>query len=376
MIQSDFPALSNKRYFNYGGQGTLPQCAIDAIAGAYKYVQEVGPFSNAIFHWMYDEIGATRRALNEELGGEPDCWAITASVTEGCNIVMWGLDWHEGDRILLTDSEHNGVVGAAENLAKRHKLSLDYFAVAEKTEAEILDALRAAMTPRTKLVVFSHVLWNTGQVLPIEAMVDIVERFGAQALVDGAQSAGVIAMDLSKTDIDYYAITGHKWLCGPEGVGALYIRQDRLTQLHPTFVGWRTDMTAHGGRVDGSRFEVATTALPLLAGFRSALTFHRDKGGTPEEREQLIRQRSERLRRKLSAIAPNPRLITHADEGSGLTSFAVEGKKHSSIVHDLEAKHYLLRTIPTPDAIRASTHYFTSEADVDALVDAIADLLS
>ena len=373
MIQSDFPALANKRYFNYGGQGTMPQCAIDAIADAYKFVQEVGPFSSAIFRWMYDELAATRRALNVELGGEPDCWALTASVTEGCNIVMWGLDWHEGDHILLTDSEHNGVVAAAENLAKRLKLNLDYFAVAEKSEAEILEALRAAMTPRTKLVCFSHVLWNTGQVLPIAAMVDIVERFGAQVLVDGAQSAGVIAMDLSKTDIDYYAITGHKWLCGPEGVGALYIRQDRLSELHPTFVGWRTDMTKRGDRIDGSRFEVATTALPLLAGFRRALTFHRETGGAPEDREQLMMQRALSLRNKLNGIA-GLRCITNVESASGLTSFAIEGKKHSDIVHDLELQHLLVRTIPTPDAIRASTHYFTTEADVDALAVAIGKL--
>jgi L-cysteine/cystine lyase len=369
MNPSIFPALANKRYFNYGGQGTMPQSALDAVANAYKLVQEKGPFSAAIFHWTLDELASTRRAIDAELGGGANCWALTSNVTEGCNMVMWGLDWQSGDHILLTDSEHNGVVAAAENLAKRQQLQVDYFAVAEKSDDEILDALRKAMTPRTKLVAYSHVLWNTGQLLPVREMVDIIAKAGAQSLVDGAQSAGVVSIDLSKTTIDYYCITGHKWMCGPEGVGALYIRSDRLTELHPTFVGWRTDMTAPPGGVDGSRFEVATTAIPLLAGFRSALAEHQSFG-VSQAREEVILKKVRRLRDGLQSV-PNMRIIAAQDVRSGLTSFAIEGAKHSKLVADLEADNFMVRTIPTPDCIRASIHYFTSDEDIDALVQRI-----
>lgn len=373
MSRREYPALANKRYFNFGGQGTLAQCALDAIVDAYKFVQEKGPFSSAMYHWMCDELAATRRSLNEELGGRPDCWAITSNVTEGCNIVMWGLEWQPGDHILLTDSEHSGVVAAVENLARRQKLQVNYFAVAEKTNEQILAGLRSAITLRTKLVVYSHVLWNTGQLLPVKEMVDLVERFGAQSLVDGAQSAGAIAMDLAKTDIDYYCITGHKWMCGPEGVGALYVRRDRLSELQPTFVGWRTNMTAAAGVVDGSRFEVATTALPLLAGFRSALAFHR-RFGNPEEREQVLLRKVSFLRHRLRELR-GVRLVADHDVSSGLTSFIVDGAKHGKLVSELEKDGFMLRTIPTPDCIRASVHYFTSTEDIEALAERLRALV-
>src|SRR4051794_32868497 len=87
------PALHNKSYFNYGGQGTMPQPVMDAVFSAYQFVQTRGPFSTAIFSWIVDELTSTRKRLATELGGTPECYVLTQNVSEGCNIVVWGMDW-------------------------------------------------------------------------------------------------------------------------------------------------------------------------------------------------------------------------------------------------------------------------------------------
>ncbi len=367
------PALSNKSYFNFGGQGTMPQSTLDAIMDSYKHVQAIGPFSMPMFKWISEELQRTRKALASELGGKPQSWALTGNVTEGCNIVMWGMDWQPGDRMLLTDSEHGGVISAAENIARRLGVVLDYFAVAEKSDEEILTGLENSLNERTKLVVFSHVLWNTGQVLPMEAMAERIAAHGAQSLVDGAQSAGAMPLDLGKSKVDYYAITGHKWICGPDGLGALYLREDRLSELKPTFVGWRLDLTAEGGQADGSRFEVATAPFPLLAGLRNSIQFHQ-RMATAEQRAHLICQNARLLRSKLEAL-PNVQCVGSEPPMSGLVSFAVTGGKHAKIVADLEGLGFIVRTIPSPDSIRASVHYYTTEDEIFKLVAALNSLL-
>jgi L-cysteine/cystine lyase len=365
-LRAEIPALANKRYFNYGGQGTMPQVAMDAVAEAYRFVQQKGPFSTAMFKWIIDELVSTRRLLAEEYGGEPDCWALTSNVTEACNIVLWGMDWQPGERLLLSDSEHVGIIGAAENIARRLKVQLDYFAVAGKSPEEILSALQSALTPQTKLVLFSHVLWNTGQNLPVADMCAMIADHGAQSLVDGAQSAGAIALDVVKTNADYYSLTGHKWICGPEGTGALYVRKDRLATLQPTYTGWRMDMTGKPGegRIDGSRFEVATNSFALLTGWRAAIEFHK---GTPD-RTKLILENADRLRKGLETIS-GLRCFGDQRASSGLVSFAIQDKSHAKVVAELEQQHFMLRTIPNPDAVRASVHYFTTAEEIDSLIE-------
>jgi L-cysteine/cystine lyase len=367
------PALSNKGYFNFGGQGTMPQSTLDRIMESYEHVQKVGPFSMPMFKWICNELQLTREAIAGELGGKPDCWALTGNVTEGCNIVMWGLDWQPGDRMLLTDSEHDGALNAAANIAQRLGVELDYFPVMQKSEEEILTGLEAALTDRTKLVVYSHVLWNTGQLLPMEKMAERVATHGAQSLVDGAQSAGAIPLDLGKSKVDYYAITGHKWMCGPDGLGALYIREDRLSELKPTYTGWRLNMTAQPGKVDGSRFEVATSAFPLLSGLRNSIEFHKSRS-TTEQRAHLIRKNAALLRSKLGSI-PHVHCLGDETPMSGLVSFTVDGANHEKIVVDLDGLGFIVRTILIPDSIRASVHYYTSEDEILRLTAALNSLL-
>src|SRR5262249_19789160 len=152
------------------------------------------------------------------LGVSPDTIALTESTTEGANITMWGIDWKAGDNLLLSDAEHSSVIASAKQIASRFGVNLTFAPLKNATASEIPGILKNSMQPNTKLVVASHVFWNTGQVTPIKEMADLVHANGAKFLVDGAQSAGVLPLDLAKSNVDFYALPGHKWLSGPEGV--------------------------------------------------------------------------------------------------------------------------------------------------------------
>jgi L-cysteine/cystine lyase len=229
-------------------------------------------------------------------------------------------------------------------------------------------------------VVLSHLLWNTGQVLPLKEIVELCRHSSTSSklirvLVDAAQSVGSLPLNLTELGADFYAFTGHKWWCGPEGLGGLYIRPDALESLQPTFIGWRgvvIDQTCQpvGWQPDSRRFEVATSAYPLYAGLRSAIALHQ-QWGTPQARYAQICQGSEYLWLGLSQLDTVKCLATSPPQ-AGLVSFVLtNGQSHRKLLQSLEQQGFLLRTILNPDCIRACVHYFTQPTEIDQLIEAI-----
>ncbi len=365
--RNEFPALV-KPYMNYGGQGPLSNDSLDAINRSYREVQLYGPFSGKSNLWMLEELEKTRQLLAQELGGDPQSFVLTQNATEGCNMVLWGIDWQSGDNIVTTDCEHPGVAAAIENVARRHDLSVTRvpLSASESESIGVAQSIGAAIDSRTKLVVLSHVLWNTGETLPLSEIQACCRSANVPLLVDGAQSAGVIPLDLTNDPIDYYAFPGHKWFCGPEGVGSLYIRPELISGLKQTFVGWRSSMFVENTDTSAVKFEVGTASFPLLAGLRAAIEGHRLRGDS-QERYQQILTNVRNFRTRLSELSfvtvLSPQLAP-----SGLVSFILHGLSHSEVVVKLEEEGIILRTVPQPDCIRASIHYLTEESDMDALV--------
>jgi L-cysteine/cystine lyase len=383
--RQQFPALANKAYFNFGGQGTLPQGSLEAIQQAYEYVQRHGPFSAGVNAWVTEEADKTRLAIASELGAAVEAIALTEDVTVGCNIAMWGIDWQAGDRMLLTDCEHPGIIATAQEIARRFKVEVSTCPImATLNEGDPTAVIAEHLQPRTRLVVLSHLLWNTGQVLPLGEIVEVCRNYstGSQPiriLVDAAQSVGSLPLNLTELGADFYAFTGHKWLCGPEGIGGLYVRPDAMESLNPTFSGWRGIVTGKAGKPvgwkpDARRYEVATSAYPLYAGLRSAIATHQ-QWGTPQERYRQICQMSEYLWQRLSQLDFVRCLRTSPPE-AGLVSFVLtNGHAHNQLVQSLEQRGFMLRTIQDPDCVRACVHYFTQQTEIDQLIEAIESLI-
>ena len=377
--RSQFPALSNKIYFNYGGQGTMPQGAMDAISQSQAHIQSIGPFGSEAYSWIAPQIQASRKAIASTLNVPSNTITLTGNVTIGCNIAMWGIDWHAGDHLLLSDCEHPGVIATAQEIARRFGVEVTTCPLmATLNEGDPISIIAENIRPKTRLVVLSHVLWNTGQVLPIDKIVEVCRSNNSLLLIDAAQSVGVIPLDLTALGVDFYAFTGHKWLCGPAGVGGLYVRPETRENLHPTFIGLsgvitNSEAQPTGWQPDGRRYEVSTLPTSLYVGLKQAITIH-EQWGTAQERYEQICQNSNYLWQKLSSLA-NVKCLKNSPPESGLVSFQVTNQPSFKLVQSLESENILTRTIANPNCIRVSVHYLTLESEIDQLIAAISSRL-
>jgi L-cysteine/cystine lyase len=382
--RKNFPTLAHKSYFNFGGQGLLPSAALGAIIAAYQRLQEQGAFSIQSNALIEQQNALTRQVIAGELGVPASTITLTENVTDGCNIVLWGIEWQQGDQILMGDCEHPGVIAILREISRRFGVEIGICPLKETlNQGDPVAIVQQHLTPKTRLVVLSHLLWNTGQVLPLADIVNGCHHYPQrdrpiEVLVDAAQSVGSLALNLSQLGVDYYAFTGHKWLCGPAGVGGLYVHPEALNRLHPTFIGWRGIILDDRGQpVDwkggGQRFEVATSAYPLYEGLQAAIALHQ-QWGTAQDRYQRLCELSHLLWQRLSQVE-GVQCLKNSPPEAGLVSFKVTTKlSHQALVQQLERQGFLLRTLLDPDCIRACVHYFTLESEIEQLVGAIEAL--
>jgi L-cysteine/cystine lyase len=376
--RQQYPYLDRYTYFNYGGQGCLPQVALDAMQQAQLAMQAIAPFSLAANDWMNTTTAALRSLMAAELGAPVDNISITENTTVGCNIALWGIDWRKGDRILITDCEHQGIIAIVEELRHRFAVEVDICPILESVNGgDPVRIIGDALQPQTRMLVLSHILWNTGQVLPLTEIVQACRSRDVLVMVDAAQSVGVLPLNLTALGADFYAFTGHKWWCGPAGIGGLYVRPEIQAELRPTFIGWRSVITDAQGqpsryRSTGERYEVATSVVPLYAGLSAALNVHRSFASAAE-RYAMICDRAIDLWEKLNRLAHVQCLRTTPPD-SGLIAFQLDSGDHKTLIQALEAQGIYVRLLLNPNCIRACTHYLTTEAEIDRLVRAIAQL--
>jgi L-cysteine/cystine lyase len=228
------------------------------------------------------------------------------------------------------------------------------------------------------MVVFSHVLWNTGQVVPVAEIAAAIRQYPSerpiQILIDAAQSVGLLPLKLDELGVDFYAFTGHKWWCGAEGVGGLYINPTARASLQPTFIGWRSLDYARPNLPligDSRQYEVATSAYPLYCGLRAAIETHQAWGSAIDRYSKIV-SLATYLWQGLKQI-PGITCLSQSAPQSGLVSFQVDTRNHAKLVQSLEQHNFYLRTIVDPDCIRACTHYFTTTAEIDRLIEFITD---
>ncbi|MBE9152681.1 aminotransferase class V-fold PLP-dependent enzyme [Cyanobium sp. LEGE 06113] len=382
-FRDQLPALANKTYFNYGGQGPLPTTSLEAMVAAWGQLQELGPFTGDVWPFVESTVAGLRRRLGRWLGVPPQRLAFTENVTSGCVLPLWGLPWQPGDVLLLSDCEHPGVVAACQELARRQQLTIERFKVADlrqdpaATDAAVLQRLENALGPRTRLVVLSHLLWNTGQVMPIAAVASRLDQHPQRPwlLVDAAQSLGSIPVAEAAHASDIYACTGHKWCCGPEGLGVVALSERLLAEAQPTLIGWRSlsheGSATSGFHTDGRRFEVATSCIPLFAGLDRSLELL-EAEGSPEQRLQRISLQARRLWESLAAL-PNLKTALQTPPPAGIVSFTLEGEQPGDVVRRLGEQSLWIRSLEEPACLRACTHVCTVEQDSDRLVAALRD---
>ena len=218
-------------------------------------------------------MAEARAAVAAILTADVETVALTYSTTDGMNIAALGLDWQAGDRVVTSSLEHVGGLAPLQVLRDRRGVDVELVDIGRGGDDErTLAAFDAAITPGTRLVAISHVAWSTGARLPVRAIADLAHARGALVLVDGAQSAGTIPVDVAALGADAFAIPAQKWLLGPEGVGALWVAASAMDRIAPTVAGYFA-FDAPGVQPpfrlfpDARRFEAGTRNQPTVLGF-------------------------------------------------------------------------------------------------------------
>ena len=276
-VREAIPFLQDRVYLNTGTEGLLAEPVLADYQAAIARQEREG---HAALEWRYAELERTREAVAGLLQAPLPTIAFTRNATDGHNIVLHGMNWQPGDELLISNQEHPALSHPAAYLQKRGKLSVCVFAIDADPQIT-LQNIRAALSPATRLIAFSHVSCESGIRLPAKEVCQLAHEHGAWALLDGAQSLGVIRVNVVELECDFFVSNGHKWLCGPKETGILYVRSDRLDALTLRAVGagtfehfsWNGEDFRHRLKPDARRFEFGTRNHAALVGLHSAITW-------------------------------------------------------------------------------------------------------
>ncbi len=382
-IRAEMPVTENMVYLNTGTSGPLSKRTIETLTAENTRELTEGRASMDGFARLSETKVALRQAFADLTGATPAEIALTHHTTEGMNIVSHGLNFQPGDEIITTTLEHEGGLLPLYMLKQRRGVTVktvDLMDTADDTE--IVRRLEAAISPRTRLLVFSHVAWNTGQRLPLAKISAMARRHHVLTLVDAAQSVGAIPLDLPASGVDFYAMPGQKWLCGIEGTGALYIRRERLGLLAPTFIGYASLEDSSMFDYDGAfmlaagarRFEVGTVDRPGMHAMLANLRWLANEIGWAWifERITAISTMAFNALNSLSGVT----VITPKAGQSGLITFNLEGYDPARVMTKLLQENIVIRFLPYPYALRVSTGFYNTESDIDRLLGALEEILS
>ena len=381
-IRHELPALDKLAYLNIGTSGPLPRSTAQAIATEAERQLLEGRSDFRRFMGEYFPLLAGLRArFARILNAGEDEIALTHHTTEGMNIAVWGLHWQAGDEIITTTAEHEGGFMPVYAAAQRFGLRLRVVDIGLGEGPDMAERIISAIGPRTRLIVTSHVMWKTGAILPLAPIAEAAHRVGALVVVDGAQSVGAIPVDVRALGVDFYAAPGQKWLCGPEGTGALYVRRECLSELAPTFAGYLTlnhdipvaaDPSGYFLPARGaSRFEVGTVYLPALYGLNQSLRWLDETVGFAWAFEQS-RLIAEHCRAKLAEV---PGLTLHLPtDPARLTTFSKDGLDPLTAPLALYDLGVVIRAVPHSNRFRVSTAFFNHEGDIARLCEGLSQL--
>ncbi len=250
---------------------------------------------------------------------------MTDNTGEGMNIISYGINWREGDEVITTNHEHISALAPLYQIRDRFGITIRFADIGPVAERPVLKAIADLVTPRTRLIVLSHVAWTTGALLNVSEVGYMGREFGIPVLVDGAQSAGAIPIDIKALGVDFYAIPMQKW--GGRQTAAVAGQAAVLKWLEET-VGYEW-LFARISALHG----YAYNALKNVPG--------------------------------LTMLTPEPRV-------SGLISFTYEGHKAEDVVSHLRDIHNIhIRNIPSFNCLRVSTGFYNTEEEIDTLVQAL-----
>ena len=362
-LRAETPGLQDATYLNFGAHGPSPERVVEA-ASSFLADHEYDPVSTDPYERAFETYERVRERIASFVGADPDEIALTESTTDGINRIAAAIDWEPGDVVVRTDVEHPAGVLPWQRLER------------EGVEVRVVDTDRgridvdafAEAVADARLVCFSAITWTHGTRLPVRELVETASDAGAFTLVDAVQVPGHREMDATEWGADAVAAAGHKWLLGLWGAGFLYVDRDRADELVPGAIGYRSVETPTAASITykpgAPRFEVGSTTPAAHVGLVEALDAIEGIG------IDAIESRIESLTDQLKSGIGDDRLLSPRAFHSGLVTVAVDDPERT--VDRLADRGIVVRSLPHPDAVRVSVHAVSTEAEIDAVVDALS----
>jgi len=371
------PATLENIYLNSGTFGPLPTRAIQAMQQRTEAEWRHGRLGAQAFAVMIDTYKDARRRVARLLNADESEIALTDSTGGGMNIISYGFNWQEGDEVITTTHEHISALAPLYQARDRFGIVIRFADLGPRADRPILAAVSELVTERTRLISISHVTWTTGARLDISAIVRLGRERGIPVLIDGAQSAGAIPIDVKALDVDFYAIPMQKWLCGPDGTGALYVRRESLHYAAPTYVGYWSIKHEEGTEWElndnAQRFELGGRHTAAVAGQAAVLDWMEQFVGYPWMFERIASLNAYAYR-ALQQV-PGVTMLTPEPGGSGIVSFTLAGRNDTELVKQLLEKYRIvIRNIPRTKALRISTDFYNTEEEIDTVVRVLSEL--
>lgn len=373
-VREDLPSCADPAlYLNIGGAGPMARACHDAAVAALGRGFTAGRATLPAVEAMAEVAAGLRAKASALVGGGPIDAGLTGNTTHGVDIAVWGIEWRPGDEVITTVLEHPGVSVPLGLLARRVGVRVR-FVDADTATADLGAGVRALAGPRTRMVVVSHVAYGTGAVLDVAGAAAAAHEVGALCVVDGAQSVGAIPVDAPPLGADAYAFPAHKWLCGPEGLGAVWVAPHALERIRPTFGGYEsgTGHTPDGG-VDlhpgGRRYELSTPPMSLLGAWSAGLDWLDALGW-----EWIHARIAAGRRAAVDALSAIPGVtVVHPDgPAAGLVTFTIDGHDAVAACAELARLGVIVRWLEHPRAMRASIGFHWCDTDIERLAAAVA----
>jgi selenocysteine lyase/cysteine desulfurase len=375
-IRQQFSIPPGEAYFNTGTLGACPRPVQDAV------VESMVNMEKTIAHYDYrpehpeyiagyrpqEEL---RKKAGEILNANTREIALLQNATMGINFIANGLTLEPGDEVLVAGYEHPAVVGAWDLRAKRQgivvrKLDLP---VPTPDPQSVLKIFADALGPRVKVIAVPHVTSRLGIVMPVQELCDLARARGVFTLMDGAQAAGQLRVDVKKMGCDAYVCSPHKWLLAPPGNGLLYVREERQRDL------WATLASAHWNDYEPGTglfrlMQFGTANAALLAGLDAALDFYQRVG--PEKIERRTLSLADQLRdglKKIKGVEISSPL--HSALAGAIVTYGVQGLAAMQLQDELwNRKKYRVRA-QVGQLVRQSVHYYNSPEEIEGTLEVV-----
>ena len=377
-VRNQFPLDKDNVFFNPGTIGAMPKVVVEKMTEHLKYIAS-SPADWAYkddnkeeFISGYNNLMSIRTKVGKLINANALEIAMTDNVTNGMSYIANGLALQVGDEILTTDQEHPGGKSGFLLREKRYGMVFKTVAVPKPAHSsqEVYDIIVKAFTPKTKVLMLSHMISGSGAILPVKELCAEASKHGIFTLLDGAQTMGQIKVDVKDLGCDAYAGCFHKWIGAPHGSGFLYVKQDRMKDIWTTIASTQWD----NHNDEGFRFtQRGTGSFPILKGVDAALDFHFELG--PDRVYERIKFLGARLRKGL-AESKKVKFFSPSDEGmcAGITVYNIEGWTGTKL-QDTYWESAKMRPRSQGDVfgVRHCTHIFNSEEEIDKAVSLVKE---